>query len=102
MALDEGDRPAAALALAACDRDDVTKIRNEMAGMRKAKVALARELAVVLHRMLADETEFLVAKQQLLRYSKRRHHRFARGRHHPPGAGPVAGTMDEARPENGQ
>src|SRR3954451_17433053 len=27
------------------------------AGMRKAKVALARKLAVVLHRMLADETE---------------------------------------------
>jgi len=29
------------------------------AGMRKAKVALARKLAVVLHRMLADGTEFL-------------------------------------------
>ena len=29
------------------------------AGMRKAKVALARKLAVVLHRMLADDTEFL-------------------------------------------
>ncbi len=28
------------------------------AGMRKAKVALARKLAVVLHRMLADDTEF--------------------------------------------
>jgi transposase len=28
------------------------------AGMRKAKVALARKLAVVLHRMLADGTEF--------------------------------------------
>lgn len=32
------------------------------AGMRKAKVALARKLAVVLHRMLADETEFLADK----------------------------------------
>ena len=28
------------------------------AGMRKAKVALARKLAVVLHRMLADGTTF--------------------------------------------
>jgi transposase len=32
------------------------------AGMRKAKVALARKLAVVLHRMLADDTEFLANK----------------------------------------
>jgi hypothetical protein len=32
------------------------------AGMRKAKVALARKLAVVLHRMLADGTEFLAEK----------------------------------------
>jgi transposase len=32
------------------------------AGMRKAKVALARKLAVVLHRMLADDTEFLPEK----------------------------------------
>ena len=32
------------------------------AGMRKAKVALARKLAVVLHRMLADGTEFLADK----------------------------------------
>jgi hypothetical protein len=29
------------------------------AGMRKAKVALARKLAVVLHRMLRDETVFI-------------------------------------------
>jgi hypothetical protein len=28
------------------------------AGMRKAKVALARKLAVVLHRMLVDGTTF--------------------------------------------
>jgi transposase len=28
------------------------------AGMRKAKVALARKLAVVMHRMLADQTPF--------------------------------------------
>ena len=32
------------------------------AGMRKAKVALARKLAVVLHRMLADGTRFTVDK----------------------------------------
>jgi hypothetical protein len=32
------------------------------AGMRKAKVALARKLAVVLHRMLADGTSFLAEK----------------------------------------
>ena len=32
------------------------------AGMRKAKVALARKLAVVLRRMLADSTEFLADK----------------------------------------
>jgi transposase len=32
------------------------------AGMRKAKVALARKLAAVLHRMLADGTSFLADK----------------------------------------
>jgi transposase len=32
------------------------------AGMRKAKVALARKLAVVLHRMLADGTPFIAHK----------------------------------------
>lgn len=32
------------------------------AGMRKAKVALARKLAVVLHRMLADGTAFAASK----------------------------------------
>jgi transposase len=32
------------------------------AGMRKAKVALARKLAGVLHRMLADGTNFLAEK----------------------------------------
>jgi transposase len=38
-----------------------TRLANR-AGMRKAKVALARKLAVVLHRMLADDTEFLADK----------------------------------------
>ena len=32
------------------------------AGMRKAKVALARKLAVVLHRMLRDQTDFVPHK----------------------------------------
>jgi transposase len=32
------------------------------AGMRKAKVALARKLAVILHRMLVDGTEFAAGK----------------------------------------
>jgi transposase len=32
------------------------------AGMRKAKVALARKLSVVLHRMLRDQTEFVTHK----------------------------------------
>jgi transposase len=34
----------------------------QRAGMRKAKVALARKLAVVLHRMLADGTTFMASK----------------------------------------
>ena len=32
------------------------------AGMKKAKIALARKLAVILHRMLADGTAFDAAK----------------------------------------
>ncbi len=32
------------------------------AGMRNAKVALARNLAMVLHRMLVDGTEFVASK----------------------------------------
>ena len=32
------------------------------AGMRKAKVAMARKLAVVLHRMLVDGTAFAASK----------------------------------------
>jgi transposase len=35
------------------------------AGMKKAKVALARKLAVVLHRMLADRTTFMASKVAL-------------------------------------
>lgn len=35
------------------------------AGLKKAKVALARKLAVILHRMLADRTCFVAAKSSL-------------------------------------
>ena len=34
----------------------------QRAGMKKAKVALARKLAVVLHRMLADGTAFVASQ----------------------------------------
>ena len=34
----------------------------QRAGMKKAKVALARKLAVVLHRMLADDRSFMASK----------------------------------------
>jgi len=34
----------------------------QRAGLKKAKVALARKLAVVLHRMLADGTTFMASK----------------------------------------
>jgi hypothetical protein len=36
------------------------------AGMRKAKVALARKLAVVLHRMLRDQTVFVTHRSALM------------------------------------
>ena len=36
------------------------------AGMRKAKVALARKLAVVLHRMLRDQTTFVAHRSALM------------------------------------
>ena len=48
------------------------------AGMRKAKVALARKLAVVLHRMLADGTEFIADKAAARRIAKERDHEFGR------------------------
>ena len=34
----------------------------QRAGMKKAKVALARKLAVILHRMLADGRDFITSK----------------------------------------
>ena len=57
------------------------------AGMRKAKVALARKLAVVLHRMLADGTSFLADKARWPQPANER--RIAGSgdpRHQPPGA----------------
>ena len=66
------------------------------AGMRKAKVALARKLAVVLHRMLADGTRFTAERPPPHR--KERSRVRATTRHQSPGAGPVAGTMDQVRP----
>jgi hypothetical protein len=69
------------------------------AGMRKAKVALARKLAVVLHRMLADETSFFADKAAAARNTLKKEivgsggHDISR-----PEQGPVAGTMDQVRP----
>src|SRR5215469_10834847 len=48
------------------------------AGMRKAKVALARKLAVVLHRMLADGTEFIAAKAAAKAQTKGGNREFGR------------------------
>src|SRR6516225_6825533 len=70
------------------------------AGVRKAKVALARKLAVVLHRMLANGTTFLAEKAApaAAHYLQVRAVRNA-GR---PEQGPVAGTMDQVRPMSSQ
>ncbi len=76
------------------------------AGMRKAKVALARRLAVVLHRMLADGVPFNpdlggpVAKACLARRSNSKASR--KGHRHqllPSSERPIAGTMDQVRPQ---
>ncbi len=53
-----GDAPLRRWALAVARR----------AGMRKAKVALARKLAVILHRMLVDGTPFDAAKAEIRRF----------------------------------
>jgi transposase len=74
------------------------------AGMRKAKVALARKLAVILHRMLASGTSFVAERPPRPEPAERRRRSRVRAvdRHPPPGAGPVAGTMDQARPQDSQ
>jgi hypothetical protein len=69
--------------------------------MRKAKVALAGQLAVVLHSMLRDQTNFIPK-------GARRSWLHNRGRRSPPRKGlrrhlletsPFAGTMDLVRPQ---
>ena len=56
------------------------------AGMRKAKVALARKLAVVLHRMLADGTEFYRRQSGRCGPLTRGDNRFGWIQNRPPGA----------------
>ena len=57
------------------------------AGMRKAKVALARKLAVVLHRMLRRRNELPRRQSGRGRNPLRKgDRRFGRSRHQPPGA----------------
>ena len=69
-------------------------------GMRKAKVALARKLAVVLHRMLADGTPFAAerAAAPACGQEDASRVRAVEGTCRPE-RGPVAGTMDRARPQ---
>ena len=79
------------------------------AGMKKAKVALARKLAVVLHRMLADDRSFMASKGRAPerwlepRRINRRQRGFGRARHQAlPERSPVAGTMDQVRPQTAE
>ena len=75
------------------------------AGMSKAKVALARKLAVVLHRMLADGATFNPSRQggHAAAASNRRSSQVFGRATTPafPKRGPVAGTMDQVRPQSG-
>jgi transposase len=71
-------------------------------GMRKAKVALARKLAVVLHRMLADGTRFIAEKAAAVAAWKEILRVRAAIDTSSPGGGPVARTMDQARPQHPQ
>ena len=70
------------------------------AGMKKAKVALARKLAVVLHRMWVSASTFDFEKAERLHARRgltRGFSGFRRGSMHQafPKRSPVAGTMDE-------
>jgi hypothetical protein len=67
------------------------------AGMRKAKVALARRLAVVLHRVLADGAPFAPERAAAAAWGEEASRVGRRGTNRPE-RGPVAGTMDQARP----
>ena len=74
------------------------------AGMRKAKVALARKLAVIMHRMLADGTPFDPARPLPWRqHNKESNREFSGGPRHQalPKRSPFAGTMDQVRPPSG-
>jgi len=68
------------------------------AGMRKAKVALARKLAVIMHRMLVDGHCSLMSPwrpdRRVQRISGSTGHRL-------PEAESLAGTMDQVRPQVG-
>ena len=73
------------------------------AGMKKAKVALARKLAVILHRMRVDAMKFDAVQSERLRARSSLTERSSRvfGRATTPAfpkRSPVAGTMDQVRP----
>ena len=70
------------------------------AGMRRAKVALARKLAVIMHRMLADASEFNAAAAS----RPNQENRFSGGSRHQAflKRSPFAGTMDQVRPQSGK
>jgi hypothetical protein len=73
------------------------------AGMRKAKVALARKLAAVLHRMLANGVNFRPDKlaPAAAHYQRNFQDRAVREASRPE-QGPVAGTMHQVGPMSSQ
>ena len=75
------------------------------AGMRKAKVALARKLAVIMHRMLADRQPFNPTAAATMAAPEPRSNQSDFGRATTPGLSPkrspLAGTMDPVRPQAG-
>jgi hypothetical protein len=63
-------------------------------------VALARKLAVVLHRMLADGTTFVADKAAARAAAQEGGNRVRAAKDTTcPGEVPVAGTMDQVRPQ---
>jgi hypothetical protein len=74
------------------------------AGMKKAKVALARKLAVIMHRMLANGTTFTTQPASNKGIGLKQGEPQAFGRVITPAfpkRGPNAGTMDQVRPPSG-
>src|SRR3954451_14194828 len=67
--------------------------------MRKAKMALARKLTVVLHRTLADGTRFVADKTAARGVWKKTKRIRAATDSNCLKRGPVAGTMDQVRPQ---